>query len=995
MTKNAPTNNAPSQALMTTLPAEQASFYHAVWHGADAGMCVTDVEGTYLEVNEAYCRMCGYERSELLGAKITRVLAETEQQAVLEQYRAFLLGQEDVYKGEFQFMRKDGSFVDIAVSAALVHDKTASVFAVTTVTDLTERNALLQAERHQRQLSDAQAAVLAQVVSQTDVCTVLDTVLMHVNALVSCDASSIALLEIDDDTNDPDDMTADVLKDVPKGIVRVAAWRNNHRETLGVAYQTFCAPLALLKLEQATLQRGAIIVADVYSDPRLEHDGDRGHWVHSFATIPLRVKNTVLGWLWLDAEAKNAFDQAAINALQPFVDAAAIALRNAQLYDQSQRQLAEKERVQHELARSEAHMRKLLQALPDGFVRHDPAGHYLEVHVPEGFRPVKPAETLIGKTIDEVLPASVVVQMHRHLEQLFATGQMQKQEYVLEVNGQTHFREVRWVRLSAQEAFGLVRDITEQKYVEEALKQREALFRSLFESSALGIALIDDGGRLVDVNAAFCRLLGYERHELIGLDPKTITHPDDVALTLTFTDSNRYQIEKRFFTKQGQVLWVLVSATRLQLSADQPVIIIKHVQDISAQKKLEQALQASQQRLESIVITLPDVVLTLAADNTVTFSNASANGVVTNDVVNGDALVATSEPTKDTWQLDIQRGQDFKTLLPADVRPTLLNAFERVRSRGGMAQLEVCLPVSVPKSVSKNANHDNVNDDASHDTADCDTTDRDTTDRDTADRDNLTHKYDTAQRWFLLRVRPGEAGSHELVVVMTDISDIKRSTIRLERALEERTTLLKEIHHRVKNNMQVISSLLHLRGQTLANDEQGQVARASLHDSRERIRAMALVHEVMYETDHFDAIDFHVYLNKLLRMVMRVNRIGDVHLALSLEPVTLHIDQAIPCGLIANELLSNALKHAFDDDQRQREIRVEVRQQEDDVSLYVIDNGVGLPATMPENHLGMTIIESLVTQLEGTLTFTNRQAPEQGLIASVCFPNVLPTTTLD
>jgi two-component sensor histidine kinase len=158
---------------------------------------------------------------------------------------------------------------------------------------------------------------------------------------------------------------------------------------------------------------------------------------------------------------------------------------------------------------------------------------------------------------------------------------------------------------------------------------------------------------------------------------------------------------------------------------------------------------------------------------------------------------------------------------------------------------------------------------------------------------------------------------------------------------------------------------------------------------------MALVHEVMYETDHFDAIDFHVYLNKLLRMVMRVNRIGDVHLALSLEPVTLHIDQAIPCGLIANELLSNALKHAFDDDQRQREIRVEVRQQEDDVSLYVIDNGVGLPATMPENHLGMTIIESLVTQLEGTLTFTNRQAPEHGLIASVCFPNVLPTTTLD
>jgi len=240
-----------------------------------------------------------------------------------------------------------------------------------------------------------------------------------------------------------------------------------------------------------------------------------------------------------------------------------------------------------------------------------------------------------------------------------------------------------------------------------------------------------------------------------------------------------------------------------------------------------------------------------------------------------------------------------------------------------------------------------------------------------------------------VRVRPGEPGSHELVVVMTDITDIKRSTMRLERALSERTTLLKEIHHRVKNNMQVISSLLHLRAQTLASDEQGQIAKASLRDSRERIRAMALVHEVMYETDHFDAIDFHVYLDKLLRMVMRVNRIGDVHLALSLEPVTLHIDQAIPCGLIANELLSNALKHAFREGQEQREIRVEVVQQADDVSLRVIDSGVGLPATMPESHLGMTIIESLTTQLEGTLTFINRQAPEHGLVAEVHFPNML------
>jgi PAS domain S-box-containing protein len=937
---------------------KKPQFYQAVWNSADVGMCVTDFEGTYLDVNQACCRIYGYERSELIGANFSVLLPPAEWQHILRQHQAFLQGSHDVAKDTFQVRRKDGTVIDVRKTSARVFDEAGNAFEVATVTDLGEHNALLRAERYQRQLSEAQTAVLAQVVSQTDVHTVLNTVLEHVNALVPCDASSIALLEADG-TNPTNDL------------VRVAAWRNNRREVLAASYQTFCAPLAALKLEQASIQQGAIIVADVHKDSRLKHDGDRGAWIHSFATIPLRVKDVVLGWLWLDAEAKGAFDQATIRALQPFVNAAAIALRNAQLYARSQRELTEKERVQGELARSEAHLRKLLQALPDGFVRLDRLGRYLEVHVPEDFHPVKPAEVLVGKTVDEVLPAPVAAQMRRHLEELFATGEMQKYDYVLELEGQTHHREVRWVQLSDQGAFGLVRDITERKRVEEALEQREALFRSLFESSSLGIALITEAGYFYDVNVAFCELIGYDRQELIGVDPKTITHPDDVALTLKFTDGDRYQLEKRYLNKQGDVLWVLVSATRLQMSAEQPGIIIKHVQDISAQKQLEGDLQASQQWLESIMTTLPDVVLTLAADNTISFSNVKPNNIkpnnTSNTTANNQKLAAQRVPPEDVTWLNVHVGQNFKTLLPPDQRATLLNTFERVRSRGGIAQLEVRLPVSFGAAGAATEGD---------------------------------------ERWFLVRVRPGKPVSHELVVVMTDISDIKRSTMRLERALVERTTLLKEIHHRVKNNMQVISSLLHLRTQTLNDDEQGQVAKASLRDSRERIQAMALVHEVMYETDHFDAIDFDVYLNKLLRMVMRVNHIGDVRLTLSLEPVTLHIDQAIPCGLIANELLSNALKHAFRINQQDqqphqepheesheepREIRVEVAQQGHDVSMRICDNGTGLPATMPTTHLGMTIVESLVTQLEGTLTFTNLEPPEHGLIAAVRFPNTLVT----
>lgn len=1015
-------------------------FCQAVWHSADVGMCVTDLEGTYLEVNDAYCRIYGYERAELIGANFLMMLPASEQQRILRLHKAFLLGHDDldkndVGKGEYQVRRKDGTLIDVWVTAARVIDEAGNVFEVTTVTDMSERNALLHAERYQRQLSDAQTAVLAQVVSQTDVHTVLNTILEHVNALVPCDASCIALLEqaetgFDTSLDTSHDINHATNHGTNHAMVRVTAWRNNNRISLEPAYQTFAAPLSALKLEQATLQQGSIIVTDAQADSRLSYDGDRGGWIHSFATIPLRVQDTVLGWLWLDAEARGAFDQATINALQPLADAAAIALRNTQLYAQSRHELAEKERVQGELTRSEAHMRKLLQALPDGFVRHDRAGRYLEVHVPEGFQPVRPAAEIVGNTIDDVLPAAVAAQIHRHLEQLFATGEMQKQDYNLTLAGEPHYREVRWVRLSDQEAFGLVRDTTEQKRVEEALKQSEALFRNLFEHSSLGIALVDGQGRFFDVNAAFCALTGYDRQALIGTDPKTITHPDDVSLTLMFAKCDKYQIEKRYLNPQGEVIWVLVSATRLQTSAKQPVTIIKHVQDISAQKQLERDLQTSQQRLESIVTTLPDVVLTLAADNTVSFSNAPpsdevfSEGVVSNGGTAVDAhhqearAPDASSPANNAIVplLEVEVGQNFKDIVPKQQRASLLDAFERVRSRGGMAQLEVCLPALAYRTSTRHTDVRDVNasharsTDMSDSYIDKMTTTKTFTNKLDVDFVNdffndgtvnnvLTREHNVpreAERWFLLRVRPGEAGSHELVVVMTDISDIKRSTMRLERALTERTTLLKEIHHRVKNNMQVISSLLHLRAQTLASDEQGQVARASLRDSRERIRAMALVHEVMYETQHFDAIDFHVYLDKLLYMVMQANRIDDVHLVLALEPVTLHIDQAIPCGLIANELLSNALEHAFgDQSQAAREIRVGVSQQGREVSFEVRDNGIGLPSKLPNTHLGMTIIESLVLQLEGTLTLTNREPPAHGLIANVRFPNALPVSSLD
>ena len=256
---------------------DRLQFYQAVWNSADVGMCVTNLEGTYLEVNDAYCRIYGYERADLLGANFLMMIPAAEQPKILQKHKTFLLGQEDVGKGEYRVKRKDGTFIDVWMTAARVIDDAGDVFEVTTVTDVSERNALLRAERYQRQLSDAQTAVLAQVVSQTDVHTVLNTVLEHVNTLIACDASCIALLEqAETGVNTSLDTSHDINFDARRDMVRVTAWRNNTRATLEPAYQTFAAPLSALKLEQAALQQGALYRVGRAKRPSPQYDGSTG-----------------------------------------------------------------------------------------------------------------------------------------------------------------------------------------------------------------------------------------------------------------------------------------------------------------------------------------------------------------------------------------------------------------------------------------------------------------------------------------------------------------------------------------------------------------------------------------------------------------------------------------------------------------------------------------------------------------------------------------------
>lgn len=219
--------------------------------------------------------------------------------------------------------------------------------------------------------------------------------------------------------------------------------------------------------------------------------------------------------------------------------------------------------------------------------------------------------------------------------------------------------------------------------------------------------------------------------------------------------------------------------------------------------------------------------------------------------------------------------------------------------------------------------------------------------------------------WARLLQLEGRPAFH---CIFEDITDRKRAEQVLITSLQEKEALLKEVHHRVKNNLQVITSLLRLEASRIDHPE----TRSVLKDVQNRIQSMAVLHETLYRSGRFADVDLGVYLRLLAGQLMRsVGSTPDqVDLRLDLASVRLNLEQAIPCGLIVNELVSNSLKHAFPAGQS-GVIWVELHQAEEGaLRLRVRDNGAGVPADFEirrARSLGLQLAGDLARQLGGSL----------------------------
>lgn len=212
-------------------------------------------------------------------------------------------------------------------------------------------------------------------------------------------------------------------------------------------------------------------------------------------------------------------------------------------------------------------------------------------------------------------------------------------------------------------------------------------------------------------------------------------------------------------------------------------------------------------------------------------------------------------------------------------------------------------------------------------------------------------------------------GVNSIQIVGTDLTDQINSENKLKKSFEEKKVLLQEVHHRVKNNLAVVSGLMQLQLMNINNNEVKNILNASVS----RIKSMALIHEKIYQQQSLSHIDFKEYLNDLISNILESMDFAEkIDLHMDVDHIWLNLNQAVPCALILNEIITNSVKHAFKNTENPK-IKISLSQKENRIYIKIHDNGVGFPTNFLDDSssMGVTILRTLCQQLEANLHSEN------------------------
>jgi len=478
-----------------------------------------------------------------------------------------------------------------------------------------------------------------------------------------------------------------------------------------------------------------------------------------------------------------------------------------------------------------------------------------------------------------------------------------------------------------------------RKQVHEELRESEEKFRDIFDKANDAIEIFeigDDGrpGRYIDVNEVACRMVQYSKDEMLKHSPLdfdiadyNIPPYDEITRKVRSVGHAKFDTGHR--RKDGKIIPVEVNFHIITLLGQRVGLAI--VRDISERKQVEERLKESRKQLAE--------AMDLA--HLVNWEFDVASGIFTfNDRFY--ALYGTTAEREGGYQMSAEAyAREFvhpdEINVVADemnkaiqaIDPNYVSELEhRIIHRNGEIR-----HIIVRFGITKDENGRTIKTHGAN---------QDITDR------------KLAEEWL-------KKFSEELE------AKVAERTEAVNKSLHEKDILFKEVHHRVKNNMQIIISLLNLQARTI--DDPGVVK--MIKESQSRIKAMALVHERLYRSGDISSIDLKDYIQFLARELFSFYGVKSqfIHLTINAPVINMNIDTAIPLGLMVNELISNAIKYAFPEDRR-GEIVIDITKDKNNISLVVRDNGVGIPQDFDWRNaksLGLRLVISLVEQLQGTI----------------------------
>jgi PAS domain S-box-containing protein len=469
----------------------------------------------------------------------------------------------------------------------------------------------------------------------------------------------------------------------------------------------------------------------------------------------------------------------------------------------------------------------------------------------------------------------------------------------------------------------------EKKVTEKALLESEKKYRALFELSPDYVLLLGTNGRILDLNHAAEDDIGLSREKLIG------KHFNDVAIPFIDQSMSKEDLMSRFVnhnqhdTFQMEVINEGVSRyTEIHnapLMNEGKIYAIQIIaRDITKRKKAEIALIESKERLatlntylEAIINASPFAIIDLSPDGSVkSLWNPAAENIYG---WKKDEVLGKPLPFVTENKKTEQDNLMSKVLLGESISGVEM---ERIRKDG-----------------------------------------------------NLIYTMMAAAP-----LKDFDGNTLGIVSTSADISDMVMAEKQIKASLEEKEVLIKEIHHRVKNNLQIISSLISLQASYTSEPE----AQKMFQESKNRIRSMALIHEKLYLSDDLARIDFNEYLHSLVNMLLQFfkNKSSYIELEVNCDNIYFDIDTAISLGLIVNELLSNCFKHAFREGESGK-VNIELHSVDNGYELIVADNGIGFPENLDfykTDSLGLQIVQTLTIQLKGALELDRNNGTKFNII---------------